>query len=178
MDRTLKVKRLNKPILIPTFISSLRAIALAPFLYLNNQGNTAVCLGLLAFCAATDYLDGYFARKTNTASKFGAYYDALTDFILMFGIFVVFTLEGLYALWLPVLMAVAFLQFLATSVYTQKIYDPIGRYIGSALYIGVVLTLLFPTQAIYNFVQYAFLGFIVASFASRIVSLTKKTTLR
>lgn len=159
---------------IPAFISSLRVAALPLFFWLYNQDNVVFCLVLLAFCAASDFFDGYFARKLNTTSRFGGYYDATTDFILTAGIFAIFHAQGYYPLWLPLLIAVSFAQFLATGVYAKKLYDPVGRYIGSALYIGIVLTLLLPTWAVFAFVQYAFVGFFLASLASRIVSLTRK----
>jgi CDP-diacylglycerol--glycerol-3-phosphate 3-phosphatidyltransferase len=166
---------MQKQIALPTFISSLRIIALAPFLYLFNQGNIAACLGLLVFCAATDYFDGYFARKLCVASRFGGYYDALTDFVLMLGIFTFFFAIGYYPVWLPILIAAAFIQFVVTSFYSKKLYDPVGRYLGSALYIGVVLTLMWPISQVFVFVQYAFVGFFLVSLASRIISLTRKS---
>ncbi|MGZ4851056.1 MAG: CDP-alcohol phosphatidyltransferase family protein [Candidatus Bathyarchaeia archaeon] len=159
---------------IPTFTSSLRIVALPLFFLLYNLGNVAACLGLLVFCAATDFLDGYMARKLNATTRFGAYYDATTDFVLMFGIFAFFYFLGDYPIWLPLLIAAAFIQFIATSFFSKKLYDPIGRYFGSALYIGVVLTLFWPTQAVFSFVQYAFVGFFLISILSRIASLTKK----
>jgi phosphatidylglycerophosphate synthase len=159
---------------IPTFTSSLRIVALPLFVYFYNLGNVTACLGLLAFCAATDFLDGYLARKLKATSRFGAYYDATTDFILMFGVFAFFYSIGDYPIWLLLLIAVAFIQFIATSLYSKKVYDPVGRYIGSALYIGVVLTLLWPTQTVFAFVQYAFVGFFLVSILSRIISLTKR----
>jgi CDP-diacylglycerol--glycerol-3-phosphate 3-phosphatidyltransferase len=165
---------MKKQIAIPTFISSLRIAALPPFFYLYNQGNIAACLGLLAFCATTDFFDGFVARRFNATSKFGAYYDATTDFILTFGIFTFFFALGFYPVWLPLLIAAAFGQFIITSFYAKKLYDPVGRYLGSALYIGVVLTLLWPTEAVFAFVQYAFVGFFLISLASRIISLTRK----
>ena len=129
---------------------------------------------MLAFCAGTDFLDGYLARKLNTTSRFGAYYDATTDFILMAGIFAIFYAQGYYPLWLLFLIAVSFAQFLVTGFYVKKLYDPVGRYLGSALYIGIVLTLLWPIQAVFAFVQYAFVAFFIVSIVSRIVSLTRK----
>ena len=92
----------------------------------------------------------------------------------MIGIFTVFYAIGFYPIWLLLLIAAAFSQFLATSFFAKKLYDPVGRYLGSALYIGVVLTLLWPTPAIFDFVQYAFVGFFLVSIASRIISLTRK----
>lgn len=159
---------------IPTFTSSLRIVALPIFLVLFNQGDANACLGLLAFCAITDFLDGYLARKMKATSQFGAYYDATTDFILMFGIFAFFYTLGDYPIWLLFLIAASFIQFIVTSFYLKKLYDPVGRYLGSALYIGVVLSLLWPTQAVFAFVQYAFAGFFLVSMVSRIVSLTKE----
>ena len=165
---------MKKQILIPTAISSVRIAALPLFLYLFNAGNVTACLALMALCAATDYLDGYTARKLNATSRFGAYYDAATDFILMFGAFAIFTVNGYYPAWLLVLIAASFAQFLATSRIAKKLYDPVGRYIGSALYIGIALTLLSPTQPVFSFVQFAFAGFFVVSLASRIVSIIRK----
>ena len=165
---------MKKPIVLPTFVSSLRIAALPLFFYLFNLGNAAACLGLLAFSAATDFLDGYLARKLSSTSRLGAYYDATTDFILTAGIFSIFYVNGFYPLWLPLLIAASFAQFLVTSFYAKKFYDPVGRYFGSALYIGIVLTLLWPIQAVVAFVQYAFVAFFLVSLASRIVSLTRK----
>ena len=81
---------MQKQIALPTFISSLRIAALPPFFYFQNASNVTACLVLLAFCAATDYFDGYLARKLNVTSRFGAYYDATTDFILIIGVFALF----------------------------------------------------------------------------------------
>lgn len=161
-------------ILIPSFISSLRLAALPIFYYLYSTENTVACLALMAFSVATDFLDGYLARKLNVCCKFGAYFDATTDFTLVIGILALFTFEGFYPVWLVFVIAASFIQFIVTSFFAKKLYDPIGKYLGSALYIGVVLTLLFPVEAIFNFVQYAFAGFFLVSLGSRIWSLTKK----
>lgn len=165
---------MQKRIAVPTAISSLRLLALPPFLYLFHLNDTTACLILVAFCAATDFLDGYAARRLNAASRFGAYYDAATDFAFVMGVFSVFYVVGYYPLWLLLLIAASFAQFLITSLYTKKLYDPVGRYLGSALYIGIALTLIAPTQAIFIFVEVAFAGFFVVSVASRILSLTRK----
>jgi|SRR5665647_2095752 len=165
---------MKKQIAIPTFTSSLRVAALPPFFYFYTIGNVAACLGLLAFCAATDFFDGYFARKLGVTSKFGAYYDATTDFILIIGIFAIFHAVGFYSIWLLLLIAASFIQFLVTSYLYRKIYDPVGRYIGSALYIGIALTLLWPIPTIFIFVQYAFVVFFLVSITSRIIDLTRK----
>jgi CDP-diacylglycerol--glycerol-3-phosphate 3-phosphatidyltransferase len=161
-------------ILIPTIISSFRIAVLPLFIYLYNPANIAPCLVILVFSASTDFFDGYSARKLEAASRFGAYYDATTDFALVIGIFAFFTVNGFYPIWLPLLIAISFVQFLTTSRYSRKLYDPVGKYTGSALYIGIVLTLIFPAQTTYIFVQYAFLAFFLVSLGSRIINLARK----
>ena len=160
--------------MIPATISSLRIAVLPLFVYLCNPANITPCLVLLAFSASTDFFDGYAARKLGATSRFGAYYDATTDFALVIGIFAFFTVDGFYSIWLPLLITASFVQFIVTSHYAKKIYDPVGKYVGSALYIGIVLTLVFPNQATYTFVQYAFVGFFLVSLGSRIANLARK----
>jgi phosphatidylglycerophosphate synthase len=160
--------------LIPSLISSLRVAALPLLLYLYNQGSLALCIALFACAVSTDFFDGYAARRLQVTSRFGAYYDGATDFTLIMGFFGFFFLKGIYPMWLLLLITISFVQFLVTSHYAKKLYDPIGKYMGSALYIGVVLTLIFPMQPTYDFVQYAFTGFFAVSLGSRIISLTEK----
>ncbi len=162
--------------LVPFTVSSLRLLVLPLFIYFYMSNDTWIFLGLLIFCAATDYLDGYLARRLAVSSKVGAYYDAATDFTLMFGIYTLFVVLGLYSLWFVFLLAVAFAQFILTSLFARKLYDLVGRYLGSTLYIGAALTLLVPAKATFLFVQYAFLFFFLVSFASRIFSFIRKPT--
>jgi len=165
---------MNKLITIPTVISSLRVVVLPFFFYFYNIGSIALCLIAFVFAAATDLFDGYSARKLKVASRFGAYYDAATDFAIIIGIYSLFAVKGFYPIWLLILIIAAFAQFLATSRYSKKIYDPVGRFIGSALYIGIVLTLVLHGEATFVFVQYAFAVFFVVSIVSRIISIGKK----
>lgn len=166
---------MKKLILIPSAISSIRIAVVPLFFYFYNQTNIAACVGLFAFSAAADLVDGYLARKWKVTSKLGGYYDATTDFVLIISVYSLFTVQRFYPVWLLVLIVASFAQFLITSLIAKKIYDPIGRYIGSALYVGIMLTLIFPTQTTFNFVQYAFVVFFAVSLTSRILSLTRKT---
>lgn len=164
---------MQKLILVPFAVSSFRIAVLPIFLYLYSMGDVVLCLAVFAACAFTDLFDGYLARKLKVTTRFGAYYDAATDFVLVIGIYSFFYLKGLYPIWLLLLIAASFTQFLASSFFIKRLFDPVGRYTGSALYIGVVLTLVLPSQATFTFVEYAFLGFFVLSLASRALSLKK-----
>jgi len=45
---------------------------------------------IYALCCASDILDGYIAKKTNTASKSGEVLDSIADFIFIVIVFVIF----------------------------------------------------------------------------------------
>jgi len=156
--------------LVPSGISALRLAALPLFLYFFSYGNIAVATLVFAIAAVTDLFDGYFARKLGAASKFGAYFDAAVDFIFVSGIFASFTINSYYPTWLLVLIAASFTQFLVSSLYTKKLYDPLGKYIGSILYIAIALTLLSPATLTFSFVQIGFSLFAITSFATRTIS--------
>ena len=165
---------MKKLSLIPNAISSWRIAVLPFFFYLYESGNVILCLILFASAVFTDLLDGYVARRLEVTSRFGAYFDTATDYSLVIGIFTFFAIKGFYPIWFLLLITASFIIFLVSSFLGKKIYDPIGRYIGSALYIGVVITLVFPIQAAFSFVQYAFIVFFLISLISRIVSFARK----
>jgi len=165
---------LRKLIIIPTLVSSFRILFLPLFLCLYSSVNLIPCLVLLGFSAATDYFDGYIARKLKASSRFGGYYDASTDFVFVFGVFAFFSFKGDYPSWLLILIAESFVLFLVSSSLLKKMYDPVGKYTGSALYIGIVLTLIFPSQAVFSFVELAFLTFFLVSIGSHAVQFARK----
>jgi phosphatidylglycerophosphate synthase len=169
---------MNSKALIPNGISALRIAALPLFLYFNSLGLPSFCLLVFVLAAGTDLIDGYIARKLNVASKKGAYFDAVTDFALVMGIFAAFTLNGYYNVWLLLLIAGSFIQFAVTGYFGKRLYDPLGKYIGSILYIGITLTLLAPTALVFLIVQAGVFTFIATSFITRmfsLVDLTKKS---
>ncbi len=62
-----------------------------------------VSLILFVLASATDYLDGYLARKWNIVSNFGKIVDPIADKILILGVFFVFTYNGI----VPIVMTIA-----------------------------------------------------------------------
>jgi phosphatidylglycerophosphate synthase len=163
---------MNKTALIPSGISSLRLAALPIFFYYYSTNNPLLCIIVFGLSQATDLIDGYVARKLNVASKAGAYFDAVTDFVFITGIFASFTFSGYYPAWIMVLIVASFGQFMISSRYSKKLYDPLGKYIGSVLYIAIGLTLLSPTPIIFTIVEIGFPTFAISSFISRTVSFT------
>ena len=73
---------------LANFFTFLR-IGLAPviFVCLLDSSMHLLALVLFMFASFTDYLDGYFARKTNTVSVIGEVIDPIADKILIVFIF-------------------------------------------------------------------------------------------
>ncbi len=163
---------MNKKTLIPSGISSIRLAALPIFLYSFSMGSSVFCLLIVALALVTDGIDGFVARRLNVASKAGAYFDAATDFTFVSVIFAAFTLSGYYPAWMLLLIAASFAQFVASSLYSKRLYDPLGKYIGSVLFIAITLTLLSPTPIIFTAVEVGFTAFATASFVTRTASFT------
>lgn len=126
-------------------------------------------LFLLLLC--TDLLDGYLARKLALASKFGTYFDVTTDFILVFSMFLVFNSKGFVPCWILILVTLFFAQFIVTSVYWDKIYDPFGKYYGSLLYGAIGLRFVLSGQFFYDIATVGIVGFTAASTFARVLYL-------
>ncbi len=78
--------------LLPNILSGLRIILAPVFLILFFQDDfimKAIGLGVYIIAAITDYYDGYFARKYQVYSDFGAFLDPLADKFLTFSGFIV-----------------------------------------------------------------------------------------
>lgn len=163
-----KVFRVKKILLFPSTVSSLRIVAL-PFLFcFFNNGYIALSFAVFFLCGITDLIDGYATRKLKATSKLGAFIDATADFILIIGMFLIFTAEGFYPFWIPLLIVFMFVQFIFSSLYSKRLYDPVGKYYGSILYAAVAITLAFPIQTLCIILAVTITGFTVVSVSSRI----------
>jgi CDP-diacylglycerol--glycerol-3-phosphate 3-phosphatidyltransferase len=162
---------MQKLAIIPFSLTLLRIAALPLFSYLYSFASTSIVLFLFIIIGATDLLDGYLARRLKVNSETGAFFDAAADFILILGMFLLFTDAGLYPLWLSGLIIFAFAQFILSSLLSKKLYDPVGKYYGSFLYIAVALTMAFPIQAVCSTIMIFFTIFTAISITSRIAHL-------
>lgn len=83
---------------------------------------SAALLVMLMLAIASDYFDGKVARKMNTASARGQLFDHTTDFLLVSSGLFGAAYAGLVFPWLPILIVLAFSQYVVDSyfLYRQK----------------------------------------------------------
>lgn len=127
---------------------------------------------LYLFSVSTDCLDGYLAKKFETTSTLGSYFDVIADFIFVSGMFLVFIFDKLYPSWIILLIIFVFSQFMLTNVYSKRtVYDPIGKYYGSLMYGGIGLTLLSQEKLMLNIVTVGVTVCTIAVLLSRTIFL-------
>ncbi|MBM4161047.1 MAG: hypothetical protein FJ217_08105 [Ignavibacteria bacterium] len=105
-----------------TFLSFSRIILVAPLAYLlyadipNNRVWIAV---VIAVAAATDFLDGYIARKLHQVTDFGKVIDPVADKISVGAAGVLFVLAGYVPLWYVVIFIARDLVILVGGLYIK-----------------------------------------------------------
>jgi CDP-diacylglycerol--glycerol-3-phosphate 3-phosphatidyltransferase/cardiolipin synthase len=122
---------------------------------------------------ASDIIDGLFARRFGLNSSKGAYYDISSDFIFILAGFSAFVANGIYPYWVLIIIVIMFLQFLVTSKSRTPIYDPVGKYYGSFLYLTLIIGLIITNQFLYSFLIILILIFTLTSLMSRLIFMKK-----
>lgn len=71
---------------LPNVLTAFR-ILLVPmfviFFYIDDPVARWITLGIFCFAAATDWLDGFLARRMNIESPFGAFLDPVADKLMV-----------------------------------------------------------------------------------------------
>ena len=97
-----KIIKLNRFITWPKIINGLtisRIFLGLPIIISLRNGNNDIFIFLILIAGLTDFLDGYFARKYDHKSVFGAKLDPLADKILLIGPMIWLVHENLVPLW-------------------------------------------------------------------------------
>jgi phosphatidylglycerophosphate synthase len=169
-----RIKQRSPMSYLPSAVTFLRLAALPQLVFFMGTGRVVLADALFLLAISSDLADGYLARKLGVSSKFGASFDVSIDFLFIGGVFLYFTIMGIYPAWVLVIIAAMFVQFLVTSNLTKVIFDPVGKYYGSLLYGAIGLTMLFPGQIARDIITVAFLGVSVVSLSSRLIYCIKK----
>jgi len=140
---------------IPNTITLLRLIAIPHLIYSFSYLSMFVTFSIFLAAIISDLVDGYVARKISSTSKFGAYLDVIVDFLFITGMYLFFSLQGIYSIWLLLVIVFVFAQFIISNILLkQTIYDPIGKYFGSILFWGIGVTILISDQLISNLIVF------------------------
>ena len=149
----------------------------------GNVLSVWILLPLIIFAEFTDFLDGYFARKTNQVSDFGKLFDPFADVFLHLTVFFCYTLSGYISPFIMLLFAYREFGMLFVRLLAAKKGVTIGArkggkfktvlYVGASVFtlavesllrLGVNLGNALPTLKIISVVLFA-LG-LVASYTS------------
>ena len=104
---------------LPNWITLSRLLLTVPFLVLLElPGMGWWALGLFVFASATDFVDGYLARKLNQVTALGALLDPLVDKVLVTGALVALAAKGAVPAWSVTL--ILFREFLVTGLRTLE----------------------------------------------------------
>lgn len=102
---------------IPNAITVSRLFLTAGFVIFISFGTAwahFTALALFIIAAATDYLDGWLARKLNLVTPLGKLLDPLADKILVCSAFVFLSAEGICPVWITALIMAR--EFLVTGL--------------------------------------------------------------
>ena len=114
---------------IPNAFTLVRLLCLPIFLYLlfglDNQAAAAWMLGALG---ATDWVDGYLARRLNQVSEFGKVFDPTADRLLFIVAIVAIMIDGSMPIWFGVAVLareilVGLMMVIATLVFKIERID-------------------------------------------------------
>ena len=130
---------------IPNFLSVLRlplAILSCYFAYKFDPVSLSISLALFIIASATDYFDGYLARRWKFVSTFGKFVDPLADKVLILGVLIMFTIKGV----VPVILTgiIAFREILLTLIrflLLSKKIVLVSRYSGKIKTFSQIITL-------------------------------------
>lgn len=110
---------------VPNILSGFRLLLAPIFLYLFIQEQIfwrALSLLIFFIAAATDFIDGYIARRFNAESEFGVFLDPLADKFLTFAGFIClpFLNAEQFPMWAVLLIVIRDIAITSLRVYASR----------------------------------------------------------
>ena len=138
----IKTKHFQKLIAnIPNILTISRLFLTFPLLILLELNKSNFVFGLIILGGLTDCFDGYFARKLNLKTKFGAIIDPLTDKIFLLIPLVWLCKMGVIPFWS--LAIILFREFIISALRTSMKdglpASKLGKYKTSFFFIALVI---------------------------------------
>lgn len=141
---------------IPNLLSFFRLAMVPVFLVLVIQGQDALALVVLIVSSATDFLDGYIARKFKQLSRLGQLLDPAADRLFIFAALVGLAARGVIPWWLFVVIVARDVALLVMGVIAANFgYGPLpvhhlGKVATAALFYALPILMIgqaFPDAA-------------------------------
>jgi len=113
---------LNAPNAITTARIAMIPVILA-FTYYEGRVNSFVAAGLFAVTGATDFLDGWVARRTGAVTVVGKFLDPLADKLILMSVLIMLVHLGRVPAWLVILILAR--EFTVTGLRTMAMSEGI-----------------------------------------------------
>ena len=147
---------------LPNLLTLARLVSI-PFIVWSLLGGACVFIPYALACVS-DLLDGALARRLGGETRVGSVLDTSTDFLLIFGVSATLYVKGLLSVSFLALVLVAFAQFVARP---RVSCDPLGRHIGTVLFIAIGVTVLEPSLFVALWASTVASAYIVAALILR-----------
>lgn len=143
--------------MIANLLTSLRLLLVIPVAWACAKPESFpsyFLLAMLVVAIATDYFDGKVARRMETASAAGMLFDHSTDFIFVTSSLFAASFAGLVIPWLPILIVIAFTQYVLDSYWLLRQkrlrMSLLGRWNGILYFVPLVLIGLLQLEQLQN----------------------------
>lgn len=119
---------------IPNLLSFLRLALVPVFLVLLLSKEDLWALLVLVIASATDYLDGYLARRLNQQTRLGQLLDPAADRLYILATLIGLAVTGVIPVWLPIVVIGRDVMLALTyPTLTKRGYGPLPvHYLGKA----------------------------------------------
>jgi len=148
MERTI---RNLKPVYGPgNWVTLVRLTGLLFLLFYYTQIDTFLIGVIALLLIMLDAVDGYVARKTNTVSEFGAWFDMETDafYVALMGL--ILYQSGLIGLWILIPGFLRYIYSLGVWMFNasekQETSSKIGKYIAGFMFVSLPLPFIIPSD--------------------------------
>jgi phosphatidylglycerophosphate synthase len=118
-------------------VTGVRLLLVWPLYLFIGRDDLAATIGaalVIAVAIASDFADGFLARKLGSASAAGRAFDHATDFLFVTAGLVAGIERGVFPALLPALIAVAFAQYVIDSYWLRRerqlVMSQLGRWNG------------------------------------------------
>lgn len=153
-------------------LSNSLSLLRAPLAFLFLLENTTLRITAIVLAMFTDSIDGYLARRSQSASRFGAILDPAMDKFFVFFALVVFLVEGRLEVWQAAAMIsrdfflCLFAIYLSvaglwqTHEYRSIRWGKITTALQFIILIGLSMNIVFPAAVYFTFILLGSLAFI------------------